>query len=108
MINEKLLLENGYKEYEVNKNFHPYANRFFQKRFRNEKGQTKYFISVFEYLHEDYTLNYEVGLQFEKERYVMNIHIFAISENMTIKEIEKEVYKIWYELDCKYYDSEAE
>lgn len=104
MITDKILLKNGYNEYEVNKLFRPSANRFFQKRFRNEKGQTKYFIGFYEYIHEDKSINYEVGLQFEQDRYVMNIQIFAIDENMTLEEIEQEVYAIWYGLDCKYYD----
>ena len=105
MITEELLLENGYREFEVNKLFHPYADKFFQKRFRNEKGQTKYFISFYKYKHDDREDNYEIGLQLEKDRYVMNIQIFAIDEKMTIEEIEREVYAIWYGLDCKYYDN---
>ena len=105
-ITDKTLLDNGYREFEVNKLFHPSANRFFSKRFRNEKGQTKYFIRFYEYLHED--VNYEVSLQFERDKYVMNIQMFAIDDEMTLEEIEREVYKIWYELDCKYYDYEEE
>ena len=49
MITDKILLENGYREWEVNKLLHPSAKQFFQKRFRNEKGQTKYFISFYKY-----------------------------------------------------------
>lgn len=106
MINADILLENEYKEFKVNKLFHPYANRMLQKRIRNDKGQTKYFITFYEYLHNDGN-NYEVSLQFEKDKYVMNIQLFAISDDTTLKEIEQEVYKIWYGLDCKYYDSEV-
>lgn len=106
-ITAKTLLDNGYREFEVNKLFHPSANRFFSKKFRNEKGQTKYFIDFYEYIHEDYT-NYEVGLCFEKDKYAMNIQMFVIDEEMTLEEIEREVYKIWYELNCKYYDYEEE
>ena len=108
MITDKLLLENGYREWEVNKIFHPHADKFFQKRFRNEKGQTKYFISFYKYKHDDKEDNYEVGLQFEQDKYMMNIQIFAIDEKMTIEEIEQEVYAIWYGLDCKYYDNGEE
>ena len=88
--------------------FHKYANRFFQKRFKNERGQTQYFISFYEYIHNEDEVNYEVGLQFEKDKYVMNIQLFAINEEMTLKEIEQEIYAIWYGLDCKYYDYEEE
>ena len=38
----------------------------------------------------------------------MNIKLFAIDKNMTLEEIEREVYAIWYGLDCKYYDTEVE
>ena len=103
MITDELLLENGYKEWEVPM-INRYAKRFFQKRFRNERGQTQYFIDFYKYVHSDDTINYEVGLQFEQDKYVMNIQMFAI-DDMTLKEIEQEVYTIWYELDCKYYDN---
>ena len=105
MITDELLLENGYKEYQPDRIFHPYANRFFQKRFKNEKGQTKYFITIYKYEDLDSkTQSYNVDLQFEKDTYTMNILLFAINDKMTIEEIEAEVYKIWWELDCKYYD----
>ena len=106
MITDKILLENGYNEWEVNKLFHPYANSFFQKRIRNEKGQTRYFIAFYKYIHKDKSINYEVDLQFERDQYVMNIRMFAIDENMTLEEIEQEVYAIWYGLDCKYYSQD--
>lgn len=108
MITRELLLANGYKEWEPNKIFRPSSNKMFQKRFRNDKGQTKYFITIYEYFHEDLDeFNYEVDLQFEKGKYTMNITLFAINKNMSLEEIEQEVYAIWYGLDCKYYDSEV-
>lgn len=102
MITDKLLLENGYREWEHDL-FHQIAKKMFQKRIRNEKGQTKYFITIYEYDHYDNTFNYEVELQFEKDKYTMNILLFAINDKMTLEEIELEVYAIWYGLDCKYY-----
>ena len=78
MITDKILLENGYNEYPKNAFLEPYSNRFFQKRFRNEKGQTKYFIDFTEYGGENdpykYPLNYEVNLTFEKEKYAIKIN----------------------------------
>ena len=103
-ITDELLLENGYKEYQ-SPNIYTGMNRFFQKRFRNEKGQTMYFINFYEC--KSYK-GYEVDLQFEKERYIINMLIFGIDGNMTLEEIEQEVYSIWYGLDCKYYDYEEE
>lgn len=101
MINDDLLLENGYKEWEV-PSINKYAKKFFQKKFVNGEGKTQFFISFYKYVHVDDTINYEVELQFAKDRYTMNITMFAI-DNMGILEIEEEVYDIWYDLDCKYY-----
>lgn len=103
MITDKLLLENGYKEYQQPSIYNRGMDIFFQKRFRNEKGQTKYFINF--YKCNSYK-GYEVHLQFEKDEYIINMLIFGIDENMTLKEMEQEVYSIWYGLDCKYYDEE--
>lgn len=104
MINACLLKENGYREFPVPISM-PYANRLFQKRFRNDKGSTRYFINFNEYA-DDGKHRYEVSLQFERDDYMMNITIFRINDNMSIKDIEREVYAIWYGLDCKYYDNE--
>ena len=105
MITDKILLENGYKEYQPDRIFHPYANRFFQKRFKNEKGQTKYFINFVEYGGDkENEITYNVDLQFEKENYTMDITMFALDSKLTLEEIEQEVYVIWYGLDCKYYE----
>ena len=103
-INASVLLENGYKKWVNTGIFKQNANCFYQKRFLNDQGSTKYFITIYEYEHENNEFNYEVDLQFEREDYVMNITLFAIKENMTIEEIEREVYAIWYGLDCKYYE----
>lgn len=102
MITDDLLLENGYKEWEVPA-INKYAKKFFQKKFMNGNGQTEYFISFYKYVHKDDTVNYEVELQFTKDRYTMNITMFAIDVSMTIHSIEAEVYDIWYNLDCKCY-----
>lgn len=103
-INSSVLLENGYKKWANTGIFKRNANCFYQKRFVNDQGSTKYFITIYEYEHENNEINYEVDLQFEKEDYVMNITLFAMKENMTLEEIEREVYAIWYGLDCKYYE----
>ena len=36
---------------------------------------------------------------------MMNILLFGIHD-MTLEDIEREVYAIWYGLDCKYYEEE--
>lgn len=106
MINGKTLLDNDYKEYSKEASMNQYCNRFFQKRFRNYDGDTKYFITIYEYdkIGFESKLDYEIELQFEKDNYTMNITMFCIAKNMTIAELEKEVNDIWYNLDCKYYE----
>lgn len=104
MITEQLLLENGYKEYQT-PSIHIGMDRFFQKRFRNEKGQTKYFINFYEC--KSYK-GYEVDLQFEKDKYMMNILLFGIDEKTTLQEIENDVNEMWCDLYCKYYDNGEE
>ena len=99
MINNEILLESGYKEYQPNKIFYPYANRFFQKRIRNDKGHTKYFINFVEYGGDGKKdIIYNVDLQFEKENYTMDITMFTLDSKLTLEEIEKEIYSIWYGL----------
>lgn len=106
MINKDSLLENGYKEWSKENCMNQFCNRFFQKRFRNENGDTKYFITVYEYdrPREENKLDYEVDLQFEKKDYTINITLFCLTESMTVEQMEKEVYSIWYWLNCRYYE----
>ena len=105
MITDELLLENGYKKF-VDPLYN--ADCLFQKRFRNKKGQTKYFIDIYKYTFKinDYIPDYEIRLVTEKEKYALNILLYATRNAMTLEEIEQEVYAIWYGLDCKYYDCE--
>ena len=101
-INEKTLLENGYREWENSGIMNKHSKRFFQKRFRNTKGKTMFFITIYEYgLGENI---YNVELQFEKEKYTMNIDLFGINEDLTLEQLENEVYKIWFKLKCEYYE----
>lgn len=107
MITDEILLENGYKKFSDGLYN---ADCLFQKRIKNEKGQTKYFIDIYKYTFKinDYKPDYEIRLVTEKEKYALNILLYATKNEMTLEEIEKEVYAIWYGLDCKYYDCEAE
>lgn len=106
MINDELLLNNGYRKFT---DALYSADCLFQKRIRNEKGQTKYFIDIYKYTFKinNYEPDYEIRLVTEKDKYALNILIYATRNNMTLEEIEREVYAIWYGLDCKYYDSEV-
>lgn len=107
MINDELLLANGYKKY--NDVFY-HAECQFQKRIRNDKGQTKYFIDIYKYVSkvDNYEPNYEIRLCTEKEKYNLNILLYATRNEMTLKEIEKEIDDIWFKLECEYYDKEVD
>ena len=107
MITDEILLENGYKKFSDSLYN---ADCLFQKRIKNEKGQTKYFIDIYKYTFKinDYKPDYEIRLVTKKEKYALNILLCATKNEMTLEEIEREVYAIWYGLDCKYYDCEVE
>lgn len=105
MITEKLLLENGYRKF--NDNLYN-AECLFQKRIKDEKGKTKYFIDIYKYAFKvnNYEPDYEVRLVTEKDKYALSILIFAFKNQLTLEEIEREIYAIWYGLDCKYYENQ--
>ncbi|MCI6627094.1 MAG: hypothetical protein MSH29_02160, partial [Tenericutes bacterium] len=77
-----------------------YANRFFQKKVKDDKG-IKYFIDVYEYeISDEY--NYEFKLVTQKDKFWVRTTIYSI-ENMTIEEIEKEIEDIWKKCKFNYY-----
>lgn len=101
MITDEILIENGYKKFKDN---YYNAECLFQKRIKDEKGKTKYFIDIYKYAfkHNNYIPQYEVRLVTDKEKYGLNILMYCIKD-ITLEDIEREVYAIWYGLDCKYY-----
>lgn len=95
MINDELLLENGYKKYD---DIFRIADYLFQKRIRDDKG-TKYFIDIYKYDSE-----YEIVLRSEKEKYALHFRMYATGNRMSLKDIEEEIETIWNELGCNYYE----
>lgn len=102
MITDEILINNGYKKYD-DKLY--YADCLFQKRIRDDKAKTKYFIYIYKYSFklENYKPRYEVRLYTVKDKYALDIYIYVIENKMKLEEIEKEVETIWEKLDCKYY-----
>lgn len=98
---EEQLIANGYKKHEVDRRFNEFAKCMYQKKIKNDNNDTRYFIDF--YIYES---AYEVALQFEARdgNYTINITLFAFDRDMTVQEVEEEVYKIWFNLDCKYYE----
>ena len=101
MINEEILLKNGYKEYKVPA--YSFANKFFQKKVVDDKG-IKYFRDFFCY---DETDTYECRVQFElKTFYYMNITRFGFDFDTTLEELELRADNLWKTQDCRYYETE--
>lgn len=99
MMTEKVLISAGYKEAPVPV-VEQYANRFFQKKVKDDKGII-YFIDVYEYeISDEY--NYEFKLVTQKDKFWVRTTIYSI-ENMTIEEIEKEIEDIWKKCKFNYY-----
>lgn len=102
MINEDLLLENGYTKY--NDNIYS-SEALYQKKIEDEKG-IKYFIDIYKYVFAIYNNEpiYEVRLNINKELYSMNVLLYTISKDMSLEKIENEVETIWTILGGKYYE----
>ena len=99
-MTDKVLLDSGYREYPLPIGGE-YANRFFQKKIKDEKG-IKYYIDVFEYeLQNEY--NYEFILYTSTDKFYVKSLLYGF-ESLTIEEIESEIEKIWAKCNFNYYE----
>lgn len=116
------LINAGYKEFNQNSIISS-AEIGYQKRFRDENGDTKYFITWDEYepiLHFK-GKGYEIHLQFEKEfkgrKYTVNMTIFSffdydsekeqrVYDNVSVTDIEEMIEEIWKKNNFEYYEKE--
>ena len=106
-MTDKVLLNSGYKECEVDIRFKPYAEKLFQKRIKDEEG-TKYSINVYKYIIDNQE-DYEFELYTFKENvYAFKCLIYCIQAPMTIEEIEEEIEKVWKNNNFSYYEKEGE
>lgn len=99
-MTDKVLLNSGYKEYQVPTG-EPYANRFFQKKVKDKKG-IKYFIDVYEYEIMD-SMNYEFKLVCNQDKFWVRTTLYAI-DCLTIEEVEAEIENIWKKCKFNYYE----
>lgn len=99
-MTDKVLLNAGYKECEVPV-VEQYANRYFQKKIKDEKG-IKYFIDVYEFELNDHN-DYEFILVTQKDKFWVSTKIYAI-DNMDLNEIEFEIEDIWKKCNFNYYE----
>ena len=99
-MTDKVLINAGYKESDVPKT-EQYANRFFQKKIKDNNG-VKYYIDVYEYeLNDSYS--YEFILVTQKDKFWVKTKIYAI-ECMDLDEIEYEIEDIWKKCKFNYYE----
>lgn len=106
MLKDEILLENGYRKSE---DVYRHAECLFQKRIRDKKGNTMYFINIYKYIFpvKNYVPIYEVELNTETNKYALNVTLYNTKE-MTLEDIEREIHNIWENLGCKYYEIEVE
>ncbi len=100
-MTDKVLLNAGYMEFDVPET-EQYANRFFQKKVKDNKG-IKYYIDVYEYELYD-TYNYEFILVTNKDKFWVQTKIYAI-DNMNLDEIEEAIEDIWNRCRFNYYET---
>ena len=104
IMTEKVLLQAGYKE-DIVPVVEQYANRFFQKKIKDDKG-IKYYIDVYEYEISD-GYDYEFKLITQKDKFWVKTTIYGI-DNMTLEEIEEEIENIWKNCKFNYYELNKE
>lgn len=86
MINEEVLLNNGYKQYVIPA--FEKCDKFYQKKINGE------YINVYYYnfkVNEVLNYAYEFKSSKEKDRFWKTIHLYALDEDITLEEIEKEL-----------------
>lgn len=77
--------------------FEKYASKFYQKRFRDKDGITKYFVKCFGYhLNEDDTITYEFELYVETGLCCIKTKLFAFTlDNLDLVKIEDKIEEIY-------------
>lgn len=98
MLNRKVIIDNGYKEYE---SFNELANTSYQKCIKDKLGR-KYYININEYELPN-GLGYDFELYFDLKKLSIKSTLFAL-EDLTIKEIETLIEDLWIKLGGIYYE----
>lgn len=122
MISNSLLLDNGYKCHGHEEGQNPWLNqadKLYQKRIKNAKGDTLYFIDIFYYDHRRYhhpnlIEGWMPEAQFNtktlgesKDAFCFNVRMI-ISEETSLKQIESFFQNIYKKMDCKPYELAGE
>ncbi len=102
MITDKILKSNGYKKY---RDLLYNAKCLFQKKIVDEHG-IKYFISFYKYDYNPYKnqTEYEIRVYNQAEKYRFECLWYAITYEMTVKEIEEEIEDVWKKMGSHYYE----
>lgn len=107
-IIEQLQSKIKYDDYlkEENKKLIEWIQKILQEFGTSQVNDRKISIPIYKNSINSFIDNEPLIEEFEKDNYTMNITLFGFKK-MTLEEIEKEVYRIWYGLNCEYY-SEVE
>lgn len=107
-LTEKILEENGYKL--INSPLGKDYERWFQKRFRDENGSTKYFIEVVHTImdrHEGYHFEIQLNPNGYDTINIETVQWFNDDQKystMTLEKAEELFERIFKLLNCKSYD----
>ena len=108
IICDENLLKSGYKEFPKPDWGPEFADRFYQKCFKDEKG-TKYFIDVYTYYDETSGLtDYEFRLTSESlandKPCFCNVNLYGLPYEMLITDVETKIEVLWNALGGIYYE----
>ena len=96
-FNPQTFVENSYKEHYIYDNrLYKLADKFFQKRIKDENGKTKYFINVYHYLalynHID-TSTFQVHFSTQEHEYSVEISSYNFSSFEEVEKFFEDHYK---------------
>lgn len=108
-MNDKYLLEHGYKQYNPTSFNSNSIVLMFQKCFKNDKGK-KYFINVLKHslnylptrdLWESYSYTYEVQVTFTEQEKPLNLEFFS---DWTLEEVENFMEDFFKKMNPNHYE----
>ena len=102
-MNDKEILDNGYREYKPTRFHSEGITKCFQKRFDDECGK-KYFIDIHKwdwYSGDYHHLSYEFFAQLNQNDKPIDITLF---NGWEIEDAEKWIEKVWNDTNCDYYE----
>lgn len=105
MIDEEILLSNGYNKLNIETEYDfivKYSDAMYQKRVKDKKG-TKYFITV--YFYDGTFPSYEFELYSTlKDGIAINTKLYSVPANYKIQDVEKIIDDLFTNSNMNYYE----